>query len=144
MKLQCLILATYLVGLPTLMAGNAEQCWKTLCGNRFVLVDLPGKPEQLTPANPQMVQLSDDHDRTFFQEYTVYAARVEHFIVVALFDSGGRLLDYSMRRPPDGFAQFSLKAGKKKNQAEVLFRFEDEDRPDESWSLRFQRPELKW
>ena len=137
-----LVTITVLLTPCILHAADLAQYWKTVCQNHFVVDDLPGKPEPLQPTAPQVVQISDDPDRTLFQDYTIYAAGVEDQVLVALFDSHGVLLDYFMRRIPKG-AQFVLKQGTKKNEGMVVLQFPKEDKKQEVWLVQFTRPSFK-
>ena len=144
MNAKVLLITSALIVLPCVLhADDANQYWKTVCQNHFVVVDLPGKPEELTPTTPQIVEVSDNPDRTIYQKYTVYVAGVKDQVLVALFDSHGTLLDYFMRRPPKG-SEFVVKQGTKKNQVTVVFQFPKKEKDQEEWTMEFIRPSLKY
>jgi hypothetical protein len=144
MNARVILVASALIVLPHVVhADDTNRYWKALCQNHFVVVDLPGKPEELTPTTAKLVEVSDDPDRTIYQKYAVYVAGVKDQVLVALFDSHGTLLDYFMRRPPKG-SEFVAKQGTKKNQVTVVFQFPKQDTNQEEWTIEFNRPSLKW
>lgn len=124
-------------------ADTLESCWKALLKNPAVLADLPGDAGKIKPGHPQIVKVSDMEHGTSFQDYTVYAAGVEDWLIVGLFDAKGTLLDYFLRRPPKGAKATLVADDKKNNEAAVVFSSEKEDKELGRWRIAFSWPAFK-
>lgn len=93
--------------------------------------------DHVVPDNPQMLPVSDFRRYTMFQKYTFYAAGMNNYIVIAVFDSNDTLLTYFMRRRATD-ATFELVRGNERNQATIVFTFDDPDAAKQFWHLELK------
>jgi hypothetical protein len=126
-----------------LYSDDLEDYWNTISKHKFVIADFPKKPKELVPNNPQVIKLKDRKSMVAFQNYYIYIAGIEDYLLVDLFNSNGNLLDYYMRRPPKG-AKFKLAPKEKhENEAIIILTFDDKEKKPKKWPVAFSRPSLK-